>query len=127
MLTTKTRTKWDNVTIKLRCPEGTAFIEIAEEYPGKINRISITIGKAGSSVNAQAYAIAELTTELFNLGKSINDVIAKLTGITSDRVVRAESGVDVRSIPEALILALHQYRSTVPTTRVSRFRIKRNR
>lgn len=126
---TMTMTKSDifnTLNIRQTCPDGTAYIQILEEEPGKIHKIIFQIGKAGSSINSYCYAIAELSTELLRSGYSITDLIELLLDITSDRAPRLEvNGPQNKSGAEALASALRMYlQSTEPNEnerKVARF------
>lgn len=104
------RTLYDNITFNIRTPSGTANIIIVEDSPGKIETIFFTIGKAGSDINAWAYALAESVTMILKT-QSINDVLVLLSNITSSRSTYAPDGIACRSGPEALYIALMRYRN----------------
>lgn len=99
---------WKNITYKLRTPDGTAMISIAEDK-GEIVYISFQIGKAGSSINAYCYAIANLVVELIK-SKGIGAALELLSNISSDKAVRYNTGVLCRSGVEALYIALLGYK-----------------
>lgn len=108
--------KKDSVNIRLKLPIGAAFITIVEDVPGKICRVFFQIGKAGSEMNAQCAALAELISVMFREGKTVNEVISHLQGHAGDRVAYLKGGFQARSGPEALALALTMYRNSVPQT-----------
>lgn len=106
--------KWNSVSFRINTPAGKAYIQIAEHSPGKIYKIFFRIGKAGSEINAMCEALAIMASDLLQ-EKSISDVIVHLSGITSDR--EAKSGeYSVKSTPAALMLALIQYKASIPST-----------
>lgn len=106
--------KWNSFAFRINTPAGKAYIQIAEESPGVIFKIFFRIGKAGSEINAMCEALALMATDLCK-EKSLSDVIVHLSGITSDR--EAKSGeYSVKSTPAALMLALMQYRASIPST-----------
>lgn len=104
----------NSISIKTTTPDGSAYIIIDEDYPGKISRIYFNVGRSGTSVNAWAHCVAELVTELLREGKSLNDVINILSNITSQRSTRSINGLECRSGPDALFIALMKYRSMIP-------------
>lgn len=101
---------YDHVSFNTRTPDGTANIIIVENEPGKIYKIFFTIGKAGSSLNAWAFALCELVVDSLNRGADINDMISLLSDITSSRPIYDKDGIACRSGPEALYQALFKYR-----------------
>lgn len=113
------RTVFDNVTFNIRTPDGTANIIIVEDSPGKIHKIFFHIGKAGSSVNAWAFAVAELVVDSLNRGSDLADMIALLSNITASRPMYDKDGIACRSGVEALYLALLRYRNLVKETKKS--------
>jgi len=112
MMQSLTKSKYDNITFHIPTPDGTANIIILEERPGKIVKIFMMVGKAGSSINAYCYALAEMTVHSLCNGSDIHEVIALLGSITSDRTARIGGGAVCRSGPEALQMALMKYRNT---------------
>lgn len=110
-----TQTEFPTVTIRVPCPEGTAYVQILEFETGKIYKIIMSIGKAGSTVNAYCQAMADMATSLLHNGQTLNDVIAILSGITSDKSTKHQA-FGIRSGPEALGLALSKYRTTLGGT-----------
>lgn len=97
---------------RIPSPLGTAWIIIVEESPGKIDNIFFTIGKAGTPVNAMCDGMARLAVRALKNGDTIGDVIATLSGITSDRVINA-NGREISSPTESLVLALFRYRAGI--------------
>ena len=100
---------WNNVTYKLYTPDGSAIISIAEDK-GEIVHISFMIGKAGSSINAYCYSIAQLVTEIVKTS-GISKALELLSGISTDRSIRYKSGILCRSGVEALYIALLGWRN----------------
>lgn len=111
MLAAKEREIFDNITLRIPSPEGIATIIIVEESPGKIYKIFFSIGKAGAPTNAWANALAEMTVAALQGGMDLTDVIISLSNITSSRTVDTPEGMQCRSGPEALYMALLKYRS----------------
>lgn len=104
--------KMDTLSIREETPDGTAWIHIMEDEPGKIAKITFSIGKAGTSLNTYCYALSELSSALLEEGYSIEDLINLLLDITSDRPARSETSS--RSGPEALANALRKYLQSLP-------------
>lgn len=105
---------YNSLTIQEPTPEGEAFIIIVEESPGKINHIEFQIGKSGTTVRSYTYALAQLVTFLFEKGATIEEVIEKLSDISSDRAPRLNAGGSYnRSGAEALANALRQYKHSL--------------
>jgi hypothetical protein len=108
--------KYNSMTIREPTPDGTAFITITEESPGKIVFLNYQIGKAGSTVQSYTYALAELCMALFARGETISGVIDLLADISSDRAPRLVAGSSYnRSGAEALSNALRKYLLSLDT------------
>lgn len=103
---------FNGISLKYDTPDGPAYIHIVEESPGKIKQIFFTVGKAGTSVNAWAFALAEMTTYALEHGASLHEIINKLSNITSERLVRS-AGMNLHSGPDALFLSLLKYRQSL--------------
>ena len=87
-------------------PDGTANIFVTETNPVTI---SITIGKAGTSIAGWAYALSQLVN-LALQDHSIDEVIDVLTNITTHQSAYNSNGVQCRSTPEAVSFALIEYK-----------------
>lgn len=107
---TADQTKYDSITFHVDSPEGTVNVVIAEQSPGKIGFIHIFVGKSGSAVRSLTDALARMVTFALE-NKALTDVIAELSNITTDKARYTKGGVTVRSIPEALYVALLRYRN----------------
>lgn len=103
--------KYDSITFHNPTPEGEATVIVVESQPGVIYKIFFTIGKAGSGVNAWAFALAEMVVFALQQKADLNDVIISLSNITSSRYINDGSGIPCRSGPEALYLSLMKYRN----------------
>lgn len=101
---------YENYTFSLPTPDGDATIVISEHSDGKIYRVDITIGKAGSSVAAWCNGFSRMLTFALNQGVALDAVIEELTDIASDRYQFAD-GIPIRSGPEAMAIAFKKYRS----------------
>lgn len=104
--------KFPTITFQIPSPDGTAYIQILEypDKPGEIYRIIFQLGKAASPVNAWADALARMVSAALNNGVSINSILDELSEITTDKSVR-HGTMFCRSGPEALYIALLQYRN----------------
>lgn len=108
-MTDDIRFMYDNITFNIMTPAGEATIILVEDRPGVLYKVFFTIGKAGSEVNANCYAIAELVSFALQKGASIDEMIKLLEDITSDRPILDLTGSPCRSVPEALFLVLSRY------------------
>ena len=97
-------------SFKFLTPDGNATIFISEKEIGKIERIDYFIGKAGSSVAAWSHALIEFINFAFDKNIPLNDVINKISNITTGMNVRSISGIKCKSGPDAIFLALMKYR-----------------
>ncbi len=105
--------RWDHFSIRVSTPEGMATIVIVENNPGEVVNIFYNIGKAGSSIHAYAFTLAQLA--LVNIQKrGLVMAIEELSNITTDRHPHDVSGLHARSGPEALSIALIEYKRTIP-------------
>lgn len=100
---------YKNFTHRIKTPDGTAIISIVYSKPGVIEHLEMNIGKAGSAVAAWCNAFSRMTF-LALQSTSLDEVIDLLSDIATDRVVYAD-GVTCRSGPEAMAIALRNYRS----------------
>ena len=107
-----TKNKWNSFTFQVQTAEGKAYIFIDEDSPGKIERVHVQIGKAGSSLNALCSSLAEMTTSKIKKD-GLAEAIVSLSGTYSDRIAM-HHGMPIRSVPEAIMYALMQYRSSIP-------------
>ena len=101
---------YENFTFSLPTPDGDATIFIVEDEAGKIIRVDITIGKAGSSVAAWCNGFSRMLTFAINQGVALDAVIEELSDIASDRF-QFSDGVPIRSGPEAMAIAFKKYRA----------------
>ncbi len=92
------------VTERLRTGNGTIFVTINSDEEGKPFEVFTALGKAGSSDSAQLEAVARLVSMALRAGVDPEEIVSQLRGITDEPVW--DSGVLVRSAPDALALAL---------------------
>lgn len=102
--------KWNNTTIRVPSGDGTLFVSIVEGEDGKPCAIMITIGKAGSSVRAWAHTFARILTMALEKGATVEDIITELSSQRGDRSTPSIGGQRVTSGPEAVYVALMEYR-----------------
>lgn len=105
--------KFQSLTFRIKSPQGSVYVQIIEREHGKIEKIIVTVGKAGSVINALCGGVAELVTHMLKGGISITDIIITLSGITADKL-HTTNGMDVHSPIDAIVIALMQYRSSIP-------------
>ncbi len=87
-------------------PDGVTTIFVTHTEPPEVQ---IFIGKAGSTVSAWAYALAQMTTYALR-HSTLDEVILLLSNISSDRATFIKSGVECRSTAEALSFALSEFK-----------------
>ena len=92
------------VTERIRTGHGNIYITINFDEEGRPFEVFTALGKAGSSDSAQLEAIARLVSMALRAGVDPEEIITQLRGITDEPVW--DSGVLVRSAPDALSLAL---------------------
>ena len=103
--------RFPTITFQIPSPDGTAYVQILENPSGGIYRIIFQLGKAASSVNAWADALARMVTTSLNNGVDINTVLDELSNITTGKSVWVSGDMYCRSGPEALYIALLRYRN----------------
>lgn len=96
-------------SIQLDSPDGKMWVHISEDENERPVQVLINIGKTGASLYAWATATAELVSELLKTA-GVHRAIEILSGHTSDRERRTMAGIQIRSGPEAIAVALIKYR-----------------
>jgi hypothetical protein len=95
---------------KIPSPVGTVFVFVTE-VDGEPKFVQLYIGKSGSEVNANAYALQSLSNELLKEFNGFNRLMLHLCDISTDKVsLNIVTNKKVRSLPEALYVALSMYR-----------------
>lgn len=97
-----------SVTIRVKTPDGTMFVNISERNRVPY-RIDITIGKAGSAIQAWAAATSSLLTLAVRSGLNLHILIEELSNINSDKISSSLDGRIVRSGPDGIVQALYIY------------------
>ena len=98
-------------TERIRTGHGNMYITINFDEEGKPFEVFSTLGKAGGCDSAQLEAISRLVSLALRSGVDIKEVVAQIRGITC--CPAWDSGVLVRSAPDAVALALERH--TAPT------------
>lgn len=94
-----------NWSFRWKTPDGACTIFVSDE---STPHIQIFIGKAGSTISAWAWALAEMTNFALS-SQTLEAVIEKLSDISSDRSVFSNN-VHCRSTAEALAFSLIEYK-----------------
>ena len=92
------------VTERIRTGHGNMYVTINFDEEGKPFELFTALGKAGSSDSAQLEAISRLVSMALRAGVDPDAIVDQIRGITDNPVW--DSGVLVRSAPDALALAL---------------------
>lgn len=100
--------KFDSYNIRVRTPDGTMFVTIAEEN-NKAKFILINIGKNGSRLVAWATATTLLANSALENGVSITKIARDLLGISTDSPLIRPNEVEIKSGPDGLGYALLTY------------------
>lgn len=101
---------YQTLNFKIPSPVGDVFVAVGEDRRRKPVLLIITIGKSGSEVQAWSNVFSRFATEMLESGKvEIHDIMQLLSSTTSDRSRQTKEGINVRSGPEAVYLALVKY------------------
>ena len=103
------------VTERIRTGHGNMYITINFDESGKPFEVFTTLGKAGGCDSAQLEAISRLASLALRSGVHIEKVVEQLRGITC--CPAWDSGVLVRSGPDAVALALERHATAEPGER----------
>lgn len=102
---------YTSYSYKIPSPVGTVFVFVTE-VNNEPSFVQLYIGKSGSEVNANAYALQSLSNELLKEFNGFNRLMLHLCDITTDKVIYDfVNHRRVRSLPEALYAALSMYRA----------------
>ena len=88
---------------------GNLYVNVSE-YQGKPWEIFVTIGKAGSDIQAMSEGLARLASGLLQKGERIEEIIHQLEHIGGSAIF-GFGEQKVRSIPDAIAKALERYKS----------------
>lgn len=97
-------------SIRIKTPDGTLFVHIAEDERGQLKQIMLNLGKAGTAASAWAHALASALTLLIEQGAKLEDLLTLLSSITSGSTSRLGIGGNCTSGPEGVWMALMYYR-----------------
>lgn len=97
-----------STSIKVVTPEGVMFVHIIEHPPSMPYKIDITIGKAGSAIQAWASAFARISSVCLRNGIPLSALVEEISGLNSDRVTLS-NGRNVRSGPDGIAQAILIY------------------
>src|SRR5690606_35163870 len=106
---------YDTSTIKVETPDGNMYVHINTK-PGtdKVEFVSITIGKAGTSISSWCFAVSTLINTLLSRGESLKSIAYSLSNITSDRSRKVKERY-IRSGVDGIVYAFHIYFRYVST------------
>lgn len=96
--------------IKVRTPNATLYVVIAEDEHKNPCMIQIHAGKSGSGLAAWAYGLAEMINLHLENDGSIEDIITKLSNTTSDQVSFTDGKFKIRSDVDGIVYALLRYK-----------------
>lgn len=103
------KAKYENFTFQVTTPDGVMFVEIMEDDKKPVG-FHISIGKSGHAISAWAAALAGVMSLALDYGASINELIKELSSLTTDKIRIMKDGVEIRSGPEGVCVALFDYR-----------------
>ena len=99
----------DGKRIKQVTGYGNLYVNVSE-YQGHPWEIFVTIGKAGSDIQAMSEGLARLASGLLQKGVPIEEIIHQLEHIGGSAIF-GFGEQKVRSIPDAIAKALERYKS----------------
>lgn len=99
----------NSYTIRVDSPDGAVFVHCIESAPANLEEVQISIGKTGSSVRAWADALAQMITASLR-SSTLEDILVRLSSISTDKSVLNSRLVKVRSGPDAVFQALMLYK-----------------
>ena len=101
------------ITERIRTGHGNMYVTINFDEEGQPFEVFTTLGKAGGCDSAQLEAISRLASLALRSGIDIKAVVEQIRGITC--CPAWDSGVLVRSGPDAVALALERHSSSAST------------
>lgn len=99
----------DAIVINIPSPDGTMNVVFAE-HEGKPVKVEIYIGKAGTTLRAWATCFAELMSMGLQNGIDIDTYCNMLIGQTSGKAIFYKPGIEIKSGPEAVGMAILKYK-----------------
>ena len=117
---------YTSYNFRVQCPLGEVFVFVIED-DNQPKWIDIFIGKAGSEASANAQTLAGLSSELLQQFNGFNRLMLYLCDVSTDKMRITSSKKKCRSLPEALYIALDEYRNmkTSKTTNKVELKLKR--
>jgi hypothetical protein len=104
-------TLYTSYSYKIPSPIGTVFVFVTE-VNNEPRFVQLYVGKSGGEVQANAYALQSLSNELLKEFNGFNRLMLHLCDISTDKVtIDFARHIKVRSLPEALYVALCMYRT----------------
>lgn len=100
-----------SVSYQVPTPMGMLYIVIVEDGDNKPIAFQLFIGKPGAEIQALTQTMARLMTIVLDRGGTVNDLIQEMSNHTSDHSRSVGNGNTIRSVPDAVVYALMQYRS----------------
>ena len=100
--------KMDSSVWKISVPDGTLFVTLSE-YQKKPWELRLTLGKSGSTLYAWIFALERIISLALQYEVPIDEIIAELSGLTSDKAQKHLKRITIRSGPEGIAYALNQY------------------
>lgn len=97
-------------TLRVPSPDGEIFVHCDEDGDGKLIRVLINIGKAGSAVTSWADGLARVITLSLRF-YDLTTILEELSENRSDRFVFSTTRVKIRSGVDAVFHALLMYRN----------------
>jgi ribonucleoside-diphosphate reductase alpha chain len=101
-------------TFRVRTPIGTLFLTLNENEEHHPFELFLNTGKCGSDITADAEAIGRLCSILLRLPSPVSEleriqlIITHLGGISGSKDMH-DGNVHIRSVPDAVAVALRQY------------------
>lgn len=107
-MTTKEPLSLPSVTLKVVTPDGTMFVHIIESPPGLPFKLDVSMGKAGSSIQAWAQSLSKVISVCLRNGIPISAIAEEIGAENSDRIT-ISNGRFVRSGPAGIAQAILMY------------------
>lgn len=110
-MSTKAKEEFRSITVgAIDTPDGKLYYTMCFDEEDNLVKVISTFGKAGSSVAAWAQGLDELVNLLLDKKTPINEIIERLSGITTEKSKKTTDGVRVGSGPEGMVVALMEFK-----------------
>lgn len=103
-----TTTAHNSYVITVPSPDGEMFVNCIEDK-GKLFRVEVYIGKAGSALAAWANSASSLVNLALENDVDISSIICNLLGISSDKSTKI-GNIEIKSGPDSLAVGLVKYK-----------------